>query len=202
LPPPALLSKSAYKRRFFTKAEIARHNTVESCWLIVKNVVYDVTYFLPLHPAGCESILRHGGEDATLDFEFHSSGARRQWTNYRIGRVATTKKERRAAEDAAAAVATREAARVAVTSMATAAGEPFAGAFAALAISTRSEMSDEKQRRITTAAPIPAAAVAVTSSSRRRADKRGASASMSAPPPSSAVASSTASLLDAACAIM
>ncbi|KAK9483679.1 cytochrome b5-like heme/steroid binding domain-containing protein, partial [Lipomyces starkeyi] len=40
-----------------------------SCWVIIRNTVYDVTDFLPDHPGGGRSILRSAGKDATTDFE-------------------------------------------------------------------------------------------------------------------------------------
>lgn len=67
--------------------EIERHNTLQSCWLVVRGEVYDVTAFLPLHPAGKQAILRHGGTDATADFDFHSYSAKKKWKPFRIGRV-------------------------------------------------------------------------------------------------------------------
>jgi L-lactate dehydrogenase (cytochrome) len=43
-------------------AEVAKHNTRESCWVIVQGRVYDVTDFLDDHPAGPSIILRYGGK--------------------------------------------------------------------------------------------------------------------------------------------
>jgi cytochrome b involved in lipid metabolism len=40
------------QERQFTWEEIKGHNTHESCWLVVRNKVYDVTKFLHMHPAG------------------------------------------------------------------------------------------------------------------------------------------------------
>lgn len=64
---------------------MARHNTEESCWLIVGHDVYDVTAFLGSHPAGPKPLLRRAGGDATRDFHFHSSSAQRAWARYKIG---------------------------------------------------------------------------------------------------------------------
>jgi cytochrome b involved in lipid metabolism len=72
-------------------AEIAKHNTANDCWLVVKDVVYDVTPFIALHPAGEKAIVRHGGTDATVDFDFHSSKAKKLWSAYKIGIVEGTK---------------------------------------------------------------------------------------------------------------
>jgi cytochrome b5 len=43
--------------KIFSKEEIAKHNTLQDCWLIIDGSVYDVTKFLPLHPAGKNIIL-------------------------------------------------------------------------------------------------------------------------------------------------
>ncbi|KZT74753.1 hypothetical protein DAEQUDRAFT_659124 [Daedalea quercina L-15889] len=40
-----------------------------SCWVIIKNRVYDVTEFLPEHPGGAKIILRYAGRDATAAYE-------------------------------------------------------------------------------------------------------------------------------------
>jgi L-lactate dehydrogenase (cytochrome) len=37
----------------------------ESCWVIIKGEVYDVTDFLDDHPGGAAIILKYGGKDAT-----------------------------------------------------------------------------------------------------------------------------------------
>lgn len=60
-------------------SEIQKHTTRQDCWLVVKNVVLDVTKFIPFHPAGAQSILRHAGTDSTIHYEFHSRGAQKLW---------------------------------------------------------------------------------------------------------------------------
>ncbi|KAK9324888.1 FMN-dependent dehydrogenase-domain-containing protein [Lipomyces orientalis] len=52
-----------------TGAEIAKHNTKESCWVIVHGKAYDVTEFLPEHPGGQKIILKYAGKDATKEFD-------------------------------------------------------------------------------------------------------------------------------------
>ncbi|KAH8599358.1 acyl-CoA dehydrogenase/oxidase [Bisporella sp. PMI_857] len=52
----------------FTRAEVAKHKTEDSIWLIIDSKVYDVTDFLDAHPGG-ESVLRQvAGTDATDAF--------------------------------------------------------------------------------------------------------------------------------------
>ncbi|KAG7117952.1 Cytochrome b2 like protein [Verticillium longisporum] len=40
-------------------SEVARHDSADSCWVIVYGKVYDVTEFVPDHPGGQQSILKH-----------------------------------------------------------------------------------------------------------------------------------------------
>lgn len=42
-------------------AEVAKHNTRESCWTVIDSKVYDVTAFLRQHPGGAAILLRQGG---------------------------------------------------------------------------------------------------------------------------------------------
>ncbi|KAF9777861.1 FMN-dependent dehydrogenase-domain-containing protein [Thelephora terrestris] len=52
-----------------TGQEVAKHNTRESCWIIVHGNVYDVTEFLDDHPGGSKIILKYAGKDATAEYE-------------------------------------------------------------------------------------------------------------------------------------
>ncbi|KAK9467977.1 FMN-dependent dehydrogenase-domain-containing protein [Lipomyces arxii] len=52
-----------------TGADIAKHNSKESCWVIVHGKAYDVTEFLPEHPGGQKIILKYAGKDATKEFD-------------------------------------------------------------------------------------------------------------------------------------
>jgi isopentenyl diphosphate isomerase/L-lactate dehydrogenase-like FMN-dependent dehydrogenase/predicted heme/steroid binding protein len=53
----------------FDAAEVAQHNSVESCWVILYGTVYDVTDFLPSHPGGSKIILSLAGKDATEEYD-------------------------------------------------------------------------------------------------------------------------------------
>jgi sterol 14-demethylase len=48
----------------FTPKEVAKHNTADDLWIIVKGKVYDVTTYLPVHQGG-DAILKFAGKDAT-----------------------------------------------------------------------------------------------------------------------------------------
>ena len=51
-----------------TLAQIAIHNTSSDCWTIVNNKIYNVTNYIPLHPAGADKITPFCGKDATQAF--------------------------------------------------------------------------------------------------------------------------------------
>jgi flavocytochrome c len=53
----------------FTLEEVAKHNTKEDLWVVVKGVVMDVTNWLDEHPGGPQAIMNFMGRDATEEFE-------------------------------------------------------------------------------------------------------------------------------------
>ncbi|KAH9946807.1 FMN-dependent dehydrogenase-domain-containing protein [Amylocystis lapponica] len=55
--------------RVLSLQEVAEHSTPSSCWVIIKDRVYDVTDFLPNHPGGAKIILKYAGRDATAAYE-------------------------------------------------------------------------------------------------------------------------------------
>ncbi|KAH6914012.1 cytochrome b2 [Coprinopsis sp. MPI-PUGE-AT-0042] len=55
--------------RVLSGNEVAKHNSRESCWIIVHGKVYDVTEFLDDHPGGSKIILKYAGKDATEEYE-------------------------------------------------------------------------------------------------------------------------------------
>ncbi|PGH08305.1 hypothetical protein AJ80_07901 [Polytolypa hystricis UAMH7299] len=58
-----------------TVAEVAKHDTRESCWMVIHGQVYDVTEFLPEHPGGTAVMLRFAGRDATEEYDpVHPAG--------------------------------------------------------------------------------------------------------------------------------
>ncbi len=60
-------------RAIYSTEEVAKHNTKEDCWLIIKGNVYDVTPYLSFHPGGQRSIMTFAGKDGTDNVQFHSS---------------------------------------------------------------------------------------------------------------------------------
>lgn len=53
----------------YTMEEIAKHNTKDDLWVVVKGVVMDLTNWLDEHPGGPEAIYNFMGRDATEEFE-------------------------------------------------------------------------------------------------------------------------------------
>ena len=47
--------------KMLDKAQVAKHNSRESCYVIVDGQVYDVTNFLEEHPGGSDTILLYAG---------------------------------------------------------------------------------------------------------------------------------------------
>lgn len=52
-----------------TGTEVAKHNSRDSCWVIVHNKAYDVTEYIDRHPGGAEAILRYAGRDAMEEYD-------------------------------------------------------------------------------------------------------------------------------------
>ncbi|KAG9315419.1 FMN-dependent dehydrogenase-domain-containing protein [Chiua virens] len=52
----------------YNLAQVAKHKTRSSCWLIIRDKVYDVTDFLFEHPGGPQVILEFAGRDATAAY--------------------------------------------------------------------------------------------------------------------------------------
>lgn len=53
----------------YTMEEVAKHNTKEDLWVVVKGVVMDVSDWLDEHPGGPQAIMNFMGRDATEEFE-------------------------------------------------------------------------------------------------------------------------------------
>jgi len=51
-----------------SRAKVAFHNKPNDCWVVIDQVVYDLSNFKDVHPGGKEMILRFAGKDATSAF--------------------------------------------------------------------------------------------------------------------------------------
>lgn len=75
----------------FTLEQIAKHNSREDCWIVIRDDVYDVSEFLSEHPGGAEQIAPYCGKDATEAFNTrggegpHSAAAQSLKQTYLIG---------------------------------------------------------------------------------------------------------------------
>ncbi|CAE7749672.1 Cyt-b5 [Symbiodinium sp. CCMP2592] len=65
---------------FFSRAEVAKHNTAEEPYMIIHNRVYNLKPLLGSHPGGDDILMSKAGTDCTKDFEVfeHSEKARVQ----------------------------------------------------------------------------------------------------------------------------
>lgn len=78
--------------RQMTLREVRKHRKADSCWIIVRNKVYDCTPFMEDHPGGADSILINGGMDATEEFDaIHSAKAQAMLEEYYVGDLVASK---------------------------------------------------------------------------------------------------------------
>jgi cytochrome b involved in lipid metabolism len=74
-----------------TSAELVKHNSVNSCWLLISGKIYDVTTYMNSHPGGVAEVLNTCGTDATAAYASrggtgtHSSSANADLAMYYIG---------------------------------------------------------------------------------------------------------------------
>ena len=52
----------------FTLQEIAKHNTPDDCWVVIKRKVYNVTSYIQSHPGGKNVFIRNAGKDVSFGF--------------------------------------------------------------------------------------------------------------------------------------
>lgn len=74
--------------------EVAWHDTIDDCWLVICDYVYDCTKFMKNHPGGHDVLLEYAGRDATLAFvgTGHSKMAKRLLEKYLIGELPVTER--------------------------------------------------------------------------------------------------------------
>lgn len=53
--------------KFFSLSEVAAHNTEKDCWVIVHDLVYDVSEYLLKHPGGYDLLWKHAGAHSSLE---------------------------------------------------------------------------------------------------------------------------------------
>jgi cytochrome b involved in lipid metabolism len=74
--------------------EVAKHNTISDCWMIINNKVYDVSNYASAHPGGVQSVANYCGKEATEAFNTkgggrspHSNRANQMLTQFFVGNL-------------------------------------------------------------------------------------------------------------------
>ncbi|XP_013414778.1 cytochrome b5 reductase 4 [Lingula anatina] len=52
-----------------TTEELAKHNTVNNCWMAVRGKVYNITPYFEYHPGGVDELMKGAGKDGTQLFD-------------------------------------------------------------------------------------------------------------------------------------
>jgi cytochrome b involved in lipid metabolism len=67
-----------------TFEEVAKHNTPEDLWIVVRGKVYDVTKYLEDHPGGPVVLTNRAGKEVTKPFEDagHSDNAQKKMKDF------------------------------------------------------------------------------------------------------------------------
>ncbi len=74
-----------------TSSEVATHNTLQNCWMIISNNVYNITSYVYQHPGGSSILAQYCGREATTAFQTqggrgsHSNNASNLLNNFLIG---------------------------------------------------------------------------------------------------------------------
>mmetsp|Transcript_31105 Transcript_31105/g.50460 ORF Transcript_31105/g.50460 Transcript_31105/m.50460 type:complete len:328 (+) Transcript_31105:35-1018(+) len=71
----------------YSMQHVATHNTADSCWIVVRGLVLDVTSFLPYHPASHQCILKNAGKVCDMHFKMHSKNAQQLFWKFVIGKI-------------------------------------------------------------------------------------------------------------------
>ncbi|XP_075214739.1 uncharacterized protein LOC142320622 [Lycorma delicatula] len=67
--------------------EVALHDSMSDCWIVICNYIYDVTNFMLQHPGGEFVLLDQAGRDATFAFfdAGHTLSSTTSLQKYKIG---------------------------------------------------------------------------------------------------------------------
>jgi len=86
-------SNSGTTNSSYTITQIAKHNLVSDCWIIINKTAYDVTSYLASHPGGADTIIPYCGKDATQAYDEikggrgHSTRAAQDLVSLAVGSV-------------------------------------------------------------------------------------------------------------------
>jgi len=81
----------------YSLSEVEKHSTIDDCWMVIERAVYDVSDYVPRHPAPQEVLKPWCGREATMGMRTkgedsrgnsdHSARAWRMLERYRIGEL-------------------------------------------------------------------------------------------------------------------
>lgn len=77
----------------YSLAELAEHDTLDDCWMLIEGAVYEVSDYLPKHPGGSAVVEPWCGREATVGMRTkggetdHSARTWRMLERYRIGQL-------------------------------------------------------------------------------------------------------------------
>lgn len=71
----------------YTMSEVQQHSSLDDCWMVIFDKVYNITEFVDIHPGGDFILLEYAGRDATHPFlsSRHGSSAYKMLDKYWIG---------------------------------------------------------------------------------------------------------------------
>jgi cytochrome b involved in lipid metabolism len=83
---PVVTDASADQLAPFTMVEVAGHDNIDDCYLVIENKVYDVTGFIDQHPGGVDKIVSGCGKEMTGIFaKIHSNKAWDLLKKFQVG---------------------------------------------------------------------------------------------------------------------
>lgn len=85
------ITESTENSKLYTLQEVALRDGKSSkeSWVVVKDMIYDITNFMEEHPGGVELLCEYAGTDCTKDFNDvgHSPEAIKDMKLYKIGEL-------------------------------------------------------------------------------------------------------------------
>ena len=94
LTPPARISDEAPPSTTFTISDVATHDSLDDCWMVIEGQVYDFTDYIADHPTPPSVLAPWCGTEATEGMRTkgigrdHSPAAWAMLEAYRVGRLA------------------------------------------------------------------------------------------------------------------
>jgi len=68
-------------------AEVAKHNNANDCWQVIDGSIYNVTSYIPYHPAGPDAIIFCGKDSSGIFNMKHSPDKKQQLTPYFVSNL-------------------------------------------------------------------------------------------------------------------